>query len=153
MILCVFMFLFHKMAVFYIPSILFFPVTCYSTTLKKEWGLPGPLNQSPALSSTRARCDSRDAEYVCLVYKHSSEQIPHFSGLFSPLSVRTIHTASRSDINCKQRAFWIWHVNGCLLKMSLRFMAQCSDGNACGSLFISLVYSEVKVQRKSQGDS
>lgn len=44
----------------------------------------GPLNQSPGPASTRARCGSRDADYVCLVYKCSSEQIPHFLALLPP---------------------------------------------------------------------
>lgn len=71
--------LFCKMATIYTTYILFFfhPVTCYKATLGKQCSLPG-LSIRARLSSTRARCGSWDADYVCLVYKCSSEQIPHF---------------------------------------------------------------------------
>lgn len=74
----------------------------------------------PRHGSTRARCGSRDADYVCLVYKCSSEQIPHFLA-FPFLSLRSIYTDPHSDINSQQRAFWFCHIQGTVCwKMSLR---------------------------------
>lgn len=78
---------------------------------KQLWGNNGacraPQSES-RLSSTRARCGSWDPDYVCLVYKCSLEQTPHF---FS-LSLGSIYTDSYSDINYKQRAFWFCHKKG-----------------------------------------
>lgn len=83
------------------------------------------------LGSTRARCGSWDADYVCLVYKCSSEQIPHFLGLFfpSPLYLYTqslLFTLCRLSFRHKlqtKKHLVLSHKRFCLLEMSLRATA------------------------------
>lgn len=88
---------------FYLPSILFSCSDMLQNNSEETMEPAGRLNQS-RLNATGARCGSQDADYVCLVYKSSSKQIPHFLAFFPSSSAP--YTSSNSDINCKQRTFW-----------------------------------------------
>lgn len=118
----VFKHLLNTMTMFYIPSILFF-----FCDMLQLWGNNGacraPQSESRS-SSTRARCGSWDADYVCLVYKCSSEQIPPFLGLFSLPRIYTHRLSLWHEL--QTRNIWL-----CLLENVARghsLCRQCSSG-------------------------
>lgn len=152
--------LFYTLPMFCMSSILFSSGDMLQNNSEETMEPAGPLNQSPGPASTRARCGSRDADYVCLVYKCSSEQIPHFLALVPPRSRIYIHRLSFWHKLQTKSISVLSYKRTCLLEYVARghsLWHRCSGGEGYVSLLISLVYSgeknmaEISVTVKSMG--